>query len=85
MVCPPMASRLHTPYTGMPSACPYAAAEAMPARSPVNGPGPQPTTTASRSAIVSAASASAASTLGVSRSACARASTVTLSPSTTRS
>ena len=55
---------------------------AIPTRSPVNGPGPQPTTTASSCSIATDESARAARTLGVSRSAWARGSTVTRSAST---
>src|ERR1700754_1546215 len=56
----------------------------MPARSPVNGPGPAPQTIASTSARVCPAASSAARTCGVSNSPCALASTVTRSASTSR-
>ncbi|AXK76667.1 hypothetical protein DXK33_17820 [Mycolicibacterium neoaurum] len=47
----------------------------------MKGPGPHPTTTASRSAIDAPQSVSAATTFGVSRSACARWSTMVRSAS----
>jgi hypothetical protein len=81
-----IASRLHTPNTGMPRAKANVRAVTRPTRSPVNGPGPVPDTTALTSAAMRPALARTSAMAGATYSPWRRGSSVldsasTLSPS----